>query len=269
MEEYFSLIYQKKFEEAKKLRMSNVPKKLLKFVALGDNDKENDKRFKSLSNNQAWFSSIKGLNDPYEFSLMSVDRKKLEKYDYPNKFISAFEDLFSQQLYNWDVLSLSDAGVDSLPMWAYYTNNSSGYCIEYDVVDSSAIFPVSYEKKRILVASLITNFYKEFTEMHKKGELTNPDVEFYAHLFQYQLYSKHISWKHEKEYRIIYPHTSYSTYGQNVNIEFLGLRVNRIISGINCSDENIIKLNTISNNLNCGDVYQTKISSEEFTLIVR
>ncbi len=269
MKKYLSLLYDKKFDEALQYRMNRVPKKLLKFVSLNDDSTDNDKKFLSLRTNMAWFSPVKSLNDPYEFLCMYIDKKKLKEHNYSDDFISGFENLFKQQIDEWDILSLSNSGVDSLPMWAYYTNNSKGFCIEYDVENPMAIFPVSYEPKRIPIASIIANFFNEFCKMMEKGEETNPEVEFYALVLRYQLYSKHISWKHEKEFRIIYPHDLSSEYGQNVNINKLGIKANRIIAGIDCSDENKNQLNIISNELGLGDIYEAKISDTEYTVVNR
>ena len=125
MKKYLSLLYDKKFDEALQYRMNRVPKKLLKFVSLNDDSTDNDKKFLSLRTNMAWFSPVKSLNDPYEFLCMYIDKKKLKEHNYSDDFISGFENLFKQQIDEWDILSLSNSGVDSLPMWAYYTNNSS------------------------------------------------------------------------------------------------------------------------------------------------
>lgn len=267
MEKYLTFLYEKRFEEAQKYRMSRVPKKLLKFVSLSNDTADNNKKFLSLRTNKAWFSPVNRLNDPYEFLCMYIDKKKLKEYSYPDVFILQFENLLKQQLDNWDIYSLSNSGIDSLPMWAYYTNNSKGFCIEYDIENPMAIFPVSYEPKRIPIASIIANFYNEFCEMMKEGKKTNPEVEFYAFVLRYQLYLKHISWKHEKEFRIIYPHDLSSEYGQNVSINELGIKTKRIIAGVDCSEENKKQLNDISNGLGLGNIYEAKISDTEYTVI--
>ncbi len=267
MEKYLSLLYDKKFDEALQYRMSKVPNKLLKFISLSDDKAENNKKFLSLKTNMAWFSPVKSLNDPYEFMCMYIDKKELKEHNYSDKDILEFEKFFKQQLDNWDILSLSNAGVDSLPMWAYYTNNSKGFCIEYEVENPMAIFPVSYEPKRIPITYIVANFFNEFYEMMEKGEKINPKVEFYASVFRYQLYSKHNSWKHEKEFRIIFPHNLSSEYGQNVSINKLGIKVNRIIAGIDCSEENKQQLNDISNELGFGNIYEAKISDTEYTTV--
>ena len=54
--------------------------------------------------------------------------------------------------------------------------------------------------------------------------------------------------------------------GMNVSVGDLGLRTSRIIAGINCSENNIIKLNDISNELGLGNVYKSRIHSEKYTL---
>ncbi len=139
--------------------------------------------------------------------------------------------------------SLSANSFDCLPMWAYYTNNCEGFCVEYEVLNPQLILPVGYEPKRISLASIIADFYSEFHKMQENGEKTNPEVEFYATLLKQQLYLKHESWKAEKEFRIIYPISS--GLGKNINISVLGLKTNRICAGYNYSSEHKDKLKEI------------------------
>ena len=74
MKEYFELLQNHKFTEAQKYRKKLVPKKLVKYVSLTNDNESNEKKFFSLENNMAWFSSIKALNDPYEFTLRIILR---------------------------------------------------------------------------------------------------------------------------------------------------------------------------------------------------
>ena len=48
-----------------------------------------------------------------------------------------------------------------------------------------------------------------------------------------------------------------------------GLKVNRIIAGMNCSKEHRDILNTISNELGCGDIYHVAMSQTSFISLVR
>ncbi len=236
MKEYFTLLNNKKLEEAETYRKSLVPNKLLKFVSLSNDADSNTKKFNSLLNNHAWFSSVNILNDPYEFKCMYIDEEQLKEHGYPEDVITSFKTFLDEQTSKWSVLSLSAAGVDSLPMWAYYTNNFQGFCIEYEVERPDAIFGVSYEPNRVPIASTITNFFSEFRKMQDRGEKTNSEVEFYSTMFRYQLHSKHESWKHEKEFRVLFP--LLEQYGQNVDVSAIGLKTSRIIAGLNCTEHN-------------------------------
>ena len=64
----------------------------------------------------------------------------------------------NKQTENTALVSLSGNSFNCLPMWAYYTNNYRGYCVEYDVIVPDIFFKVAYEPERIPVASIISNF---------------------------------------------------------------------------------------------------------------
>ncbi|MBO5210647.1 MAG: DUF2971 domain-containing protein [Clostridia bacterium] len=264
MNKYLSLLYDRKIKEAESYRKSMVPCKLLKFVSLTDDVKMNNNKFTTLKKEQAWFSSVEMLNDPYEFKFMFIDEDKLKQHGYTNEIICKFNEFFSNNINQWSVLSLSAASIDCLPMWAYYTNNFRGFCIEYEVQRPDAIFAIAYEPKRIPIASIFANFFNEFKKMIDHGEETNPEVEFYSTILRCQLHSKHNSWKHENEFRILYP--LIEKYGQNVNIKDVGLKTNRIIAGLNCATENKIILNEILNSLGCGNILESKISGKDYTV---
>ena len=50
-----------------------------------------------------------------------------------------------------------------------------------------------------------------------------------------------------------------NSVGMNVSVSDLGLRTSRIIAGINCPENNTIKLNNISNELGLGGVYKRNL----------
>ncbi len=265
MKKYFELLQNQKYIEAKEYRKKLIPQKLVKYVSLTNDNESNEKKFFSLENNMAWFSSIKKLNDPYEFKCMYIDEKKLKAANYDTVMIDAFKNYLKEQEHSWTVLSLSNAGVESLPMWAYYSNNHNGFCIEYTVENPELIYPVSYERKRVPIASIIAGMYSEFEQAYISHEPLSLNAIFYSCIMRYQFLMKHISWKHEKEYRIIYPFVT--NIGNNMLIDKIGLRVSRIVAGVNCSNENKIRLNNISNKLNCGSIKETQISDTEYILI--
>lgn len=265
MSRYLELLKDRKIDEAESLRKSLVPKRLVKFFSLGTNDELNKKKFETLKNQQLWFSPISELNDPYEFQCMFVDQEKLKSQGYDDYMLSKFDDLVSQQWKLWALTSLSVNSLDCLPMWAYYTNNYHGFCVEYEVLRPDAICAIDYEPDRIPLASIILHFYEEFSKMIEKKQETNLEVEFYATLLKHQLFIKHESWKNEREYRIIFP--SVGTKGFQVNIADIGLKASKIVVGLNCTDEHKAKLNEISNKINCGNALHSKISGTSYTLL--
>lgn len=266
MNEYLSLLMEGKTEEAEKVRKQSIPHKLVKFISLGDKVDENEKRFKALEDEEIWFSSADTLNDPYEYQGMYINEKRLKDAGYPQKIIDCFKSLIGDETRKWALVSLSENTFDSLPMWAYYTNNYAGYCVEYEVLYPDAIHRVSYEPERIPLASIPANFFSEFQKMQEQGEKTNSEVEFYANLMQQQFFLKHESWKHEKEYRMIFP-LGTSTKGLLVPISCVGLKTSRIVAGIKCKPEHIERLRKIAVKLSCGNVAQIAISATKYTLV--
>ena len=131
--------------------------------------------------------------------------------------------------------------------------------MEYEVIKKDCIHEVLYEPERIKVASLI---------LQSGDAIISGQVEkanFYSNLFLQNLFIKAKSWEHEKEYRIVYP-LDENSKGMNVPIHRLGMRTSRIVAGINCSEDNKKKLNEISNSLGLGNVYTSRIHSEQYTI---
>ena len=264
--EYFSLLERFEFQAANELRIKDVPKKLIKFVALSDDKAENEKKFLSLENNQIWFSKIEELNDPYEYKCMYIDIKKLVEGNCPKELIDGFISFLDKSSNDIALASFSTVdNITSIPMWAYYTNSHKGFCVEYEVVDPEPFFQVSYEPKRIPIASIIANFYNEFSKMIESGKEFSNDVIFYAELLRLQYFLKHKSWKHEKEYRAIFPIEE--SAGKNIDINGIGLKAKRVVAGIKCEAENVNRLNIISEKLCFETMCQMKTSENEFTLI--
>ena len=126
-EEYLNLLMEGNIKEAEKVRQSTIPTKLIKFIWL-DGSETDEKKFKTLRNNEIWFSAKSLLNDPYEFKGMMIDRYKMQTADYPDKIISMFQKMLDSDQYG--ITCLSANKIDYLPMWAYYTNNHKGFCIK-------------------------------------------------------------------------------------------------------------------------------------------
>ena len=186
-----------------------------------------------------------------------LDRNKMHNAGYSNDIIDYYQQLFDFSDYGITCLSVNS--IDYLSMWVYYTNNHKGFCVEYEAIKKDCIHEVLYEPERIKVASLIFQCRDAIKKAITLGQ--REQAEFYSTLL---FTNKAESWEQEKEYRIVYPLDN--SIGMNVSVGDLGLRTSRIIAGINCSENNIIKLNDISNELGLGSVYKSRIHSEKYTL---
>lgn len=256
---YLDLLFEGKKEEAEHLRSAAIPDKVIKFFWL-DGSRKDKKKLSSLKRDEIWFAHKDILNDPYEYKGMLIDREKMQDAGYPAEIIDKYETLLDFSDYG--ITCFSSNNIDYLPMWAYYTNNHQGYCVEYEVINKSCIHEVFYEDDRIKVASLLFQCKEAIKHAIISGDSKRAD--FYTIIFLQNLFIKSSSWQHENECRIVYPLNNDT--GINVPVSQLGLKTSKIIAGINCSKSNIKKLNKISNSLGLGDVYKSKIHSEKYTI---
>lgn len=278
--QYFKLLTEGKYHEAEDYRRLHVPHKLYKFVWLEDDSKSllhwkikerksNSLKFSALQNNYLWLSHVKQLNDPYEYKCMYVNKEKFRKAGYSDEIIATFENILQDNMNQMGVTCFSEKEPENnMPMWDYYANNGRGFCIEYEVISPNQIHKVFYEPDRIPLAIILTDMMGEFYKNKKGLVMDESKMEFCSNVIIMQLFMKHTSWQHEQEYRLVYP-LSPGTTGCKVGIMGAGLKVNRIIAGMNCSKEHRDILNTISNELGCGDIYHVAMSQTSFISLVR
>lgn len=260
MNEYFSYIREGKLDEAEKVRKASVPDKLIKYVSLAENKDDNKKKFDTLENKSLWFSNIRKVNDPYEFQGIILDEQQLREKGYTQEDIEYYKSMLDFKDYG--IACFSSNQPDFLPMWAYYTNNHKGFCVEYDVIKKDIIHEVMYEPKRIKIASFIFQIIDAYKRAMKTGDKN--EIKKYLKMLMQELYIKSDSWSHEKEWRIVYQIGDED--GKNIPLNNIGLRTNRIIAGINCSKENLTELNRISNVLGLGNVYNSELDSVGYTI---
>lgn len=250
---YVDLIHSKKFKEAEIYKSSCIPDKLYKFISLKDSDdtnskRSNNKRFKTLEKLQLHLDSYETYNDPFEGTYLIIDEAKLIAKGWKKGQIT---ECYHNLLKTFKICSLSNTSQNNLPMWAYYTNNHKGFCVEYEFNDfeKKLIFPVSYEKKRYEATSIITNAVHEELRLSlenpnlttkEKTDLLSEETEI-ANLYMFlSITSKSYSWKHEKEYRIIAPSQA----------DHFPAFPRKIYIGMNCSDDNCNRLVSIVEKLN-------------------
>jgi Protein of unknown function (DUF2971) len=154
-----------------------------------------------LINHQIWFSSIKSLNDPFE----GIFRKTNLKTDL-GKII---------QIGDHIVLSLSQSNDDHL-MWSHYAGSHNGVAIEFETEKCELLKtaqPISYQSR-------ISSYM-------------NTEVQI--------LLKKSISWKYEREYRVLKEkslclgnyfgeHLSFNE--QSIKGIYLGKNINSVLAHI-------------------------------------
>lgn len=182
----------------------------------------------SLSENKLWISPVSMMNDPYEFKTLYLGEDKIREKGWTEEVINELKKLLEFKKFGISCLSANE--VSYLPMWAYYTNNYKGYCIEYELKNKEKIkgniSEVNYSDERVEIASILLNL----------PQMSENEKEKIMYGIKQSLFIKNISWEHEKECRIVLPITN--ECGENVDISELNLEVKKIVVGIKCSEYN-------------------------------
>jgi len=98
---------------------------------------------------------------------------------------------------------------DNLPMWAHYSNNHSGYCLEYDFHKNSNIESWNLENSRQL--------YPVLYDTERPNSAGGTTEKFRSSLFKARL-TKSKDWEYEAEWRYILPFP----YSYSIEIEEKG-----------------------------------------------
>lgn len=246
MKEYVSIFQKEGVSHADKYRMDNAPKRIYKFMPFYDrgNPKVNQRNIETLSERKIWTSKYYSLNDPYEFNGMYLDEKKI--IDSGNDVETFYE---YKKYINDAFLTASFCAegelhpLNNMPMWAYYGNNHHGICVEYEVKNPLCLYPVSYEKERYSMTSVMGNFVALALDA-VKGRISpqDPNLLKYQFLMLNLMCVKHRSWKQENEFRILYPDIHQKEAGKRLLDEEIGLKMRAIYIGKDCSNRNKKKL---------------------------
>lgn len=226
-----------------------IPQVLFKYCSLSDNETSNEKRFKTLLEQKIFMADIKSFNDPFDskgFFYKSEVLADIDRLQHVNgKLIDDFTSFIK-------ATSLSANGVQSMPMWAHYSNNHSGYCVSYDMNDnillSGCTFPVQYTNKRLDISSFMLEQAEQISKkidyniQHgiKETKIHNL-LMIYMPLLLYNL--KHESWSYENEFRC-------TTAANAEGMPYIKAIPKEIYIGMNCSDKNTHQLVEIGKTLN-------------------
>lgn len=223
-----------------------VPKTLMKFYSLTEDQDTNLKKLSTLERGKVFLSYPKNLNDPFDCGCAF--------YDFENRPRSA---MFTQMVEknmallpsNICICSFTGCGVQSMPMWAHYSNNHKGFCVEYDKNSEqnellqSLVHPVQYSEFRSDISDLMDEQVDlSVQRILEAAEPTRAGVEAQP-LAQiaFMLYNiKHSSWSFEQEYRLSVP-------SNTPGLPELMVRPSRIYIGLNCLQIYTDRLKEIGN----------------------
>lgn len=230
----FELLRKGRANAAREYMSLHIPDTLTKFYSLTHDEILNDKKIETLANNCNWFDYSYNQNDPFDMRMIYVDKEAVLKAGLPYE-VYEWEKEFLEKLTNKLTLcSFVDTDYNNLPMWAYYANNHHGYCIRYKIRRKEIFFRVLYADTSAPVTSLFLQ-YKMSCDKYAESDNTKEWQSSLEYAIQLFLSIKHISWKHEKEYRIICPY--YKEFGNRVSNATMGLSILDITIGLNCEEK--------------------------------
>ena len=237
------------FQEIYKITRLYIPEVLYKFFSLTDDKVLNEKKLETLLQCKIFMADAKSLNDPFDGKAYFYNANQLKKYErlapYGGKLIDDFTEYIK-------ITSLTGNNVNSMPMWAHYSNNHAGFCVSYDmkcnVALSSCTFPVQYCNERIDVTSLMEQQANMlFNEIQKQSTIGNKQILIndlsMVYMASLLCNLKHSSWSYENEFRC-------TTGAIAKGMPYIDARPKEIFIGMNCSPRYSAQLNEIANILN-------------------
>lgn len=243
----------------------HIPTQVFKYYSLTDDEELNEIKLKTLMDEKIYLADSTSFNDPFDNKAFFYRSKALMKYDSLKRWNGMFIDDFSN--YN-RLSSLTSVGVNSMPMWAHYSNNHKGYCVEYDTKHkenmdlSSALFPVQYTDKRIDITPIMDDFVRELETSKENAERKNIkeipiDNLILIWIAIYYSCLKQSGWSYEKELRVVASPNS-------PGAPFIDAKPSTIYIGKYCTELNKMKLYNIAFALNIP-IYQMSFDEYSFS----
>lgn len=202
-----SIVRNEIFKTIYKITRLHIPDTLFKYFSLTDNIGLNEQKLLTLQQQQVFMSEAQYLNDPFDNKAYYYDPQELKKYERLAEHDGRIIDDFSRFS---KVTSLTANNVNSMPMWAHYSNNHAGFCVSYDMKSNTQLsgctFPVQYVDQRIDVTSLMDKIAQDtFQEIESQSAEGKKEIllDDLSPVFLISLFGnlKHISWSYENEFR--------------------------------------------------------------------
>jgi len=195
------------FKTIYKVTRLHIPDMLFKYYSLTDNIALNEQKLETLRQAKIFMSDTKYLNDPFDTKAYFYRPDELKKYARLTEYDGKLIDNFSSYM---KVSALTSNNVNSMPMWAHYANNHTGFCVSYDMRSnvqlSSCTYPVQYTDQRVDITSLmdqqVQKMIQEIETQSAAGKkailMDDLSLVFLMSLF---CNIKHLSWSYENEFR--------------------------------------------------------------------
>lgn len=226
----------------------HVPEVLFKYYSLSNDKELNDKKLQTLMNRKIYMSEFKDFNDPFDGKGFFYNPDNLKSIDwlipYSGRLIDDFTAYFKGT-------SLTKNGVHSMPMWAHYGGNHTGFCVSYEMKENlelrSCTYPVQYTNERLDITKLIEDQSHKIEAVASNPNLTNNKEVLYDDLSLIYIplllcNLKHASWSYENEFRC-------TTAANAKGMPFIEAKPKEIYVGMNCSYEHTKRLIEIAANL--------------------
>lgn len=215
----------------------------------------------ALLNQYFWFSKREYLNDPFDLGNFRVGRKLLSVNNILRMLTTKYQgdeaiDTLSnikQLIPEYACCSFSRSPLNK-QMWAYYSKDYTGWCLcfekgELKTKNESPLLPVIYVDNNLQPISSNTN-YKQY------GQSTNEN------LVRRILCTKHESWQHEEEERII---LKIKNETKGAKRQWGSYKLNSIIMGNKISEAYCNILKRIATDRQCA-LLEIQTSKNDFTL---
>lgn len=252
-------IYKFLDEEILSVMRSQIPLRIYKYYSLREDEKENLRKIDTVKKNSIWSSVYSAFNDPFEYQYMYLTKDNLKKIGIPSEGKQLWDSLMEEIRKRVTTICFTE-NPNSMSMWAHYANEHKGFCIEYEVMDTSNLYPVVYTEKRIQTFSL-------FIELIYNLFCGEAKVEDKVVIFRYIMLLgafKDKSWEQEKEIRAIFLNTKVdlNAKGKVFECNQIGVRPVKIYIGVKCNDANRELLISMAKDINI-EYKNCMLSNEE------
>lgn len=230
-----SIIYKALDTELLPVARNMFPEKLYKYYQLNNDENSNQRKFDTLKNNLIWSSIYSEFNDPFECQYMYLEKEDFVAMGFPDDTKKIW-DMIMEKIRQRITTICFTQNPNDMPMWAHYANEHKGFCVEYEIIDPSNLYPVFYVENRMKTQGLFIELvYRLFCESATAEEKSS----ILKHIMLLSAF-KDKSWESEREIRAIFINSKddMNPTGKLYSCKDIGVAPSKIYIGAKCTDEN-------------------------------